>query len=348
VSYTESARAPSLACLATLLAGGLFLLAGACASGEVRTSTDSADVATVDTMPPPPPAAIQPRLASAAALPPLSGAAESVLPYLAFAPVGQEWFIAVARHKRMFVDIGRVDADVNRDSARAMAFREVVAKRATVAAGTTFRLRGACGAFDVKAGDAEAWNGRIVLRITGPSALDSIMRGRNAVFASAFRTDTESAVSRDSCNRTKPIEPDLATRLSEIRDSLERELRDGPQPLYERLRGKMTVASSQVAGCFGSARHALVVTLRSANAEWVRERLVLVDSTGRTMPMRVGDYRFRAHELLQAFDADGDGVDDLVTRAITERASATTILGIDLKSRRASRLAVGFANEQQP
>ena len=91
----------------------------------------------------------------------------------------------------------------------------------------------------------------------------------------------------------------------------------------------------------------LVVSLRAGNVEWVQERAVLVDTLGRATALRVTDYRFRAHELLGAFDADGDGVDDLATRATTERAGATTILVFDQKLRRLRRFLAGFAWEEQ-
>ena len=98
-------------------------------------------------------------------------------------------------------------------------------------------------------------------------------------------------------------------------------------------------------GCFGVARRALVVSLRAGDAEWVRERMVLVAPNGAVTPLRVSDLRFRAHDLLVAFDADGDGVDDLATRATTERAGGTTVLRVDLGNKRAERLAGGFAWE---
>ncbi|HVT41099.1 MAG TPA: hypothetical protein VHE78_18830 [Gemmatimonadaceae bacterium] len=125
------------------------------------------------------------------------------------------------------------------------------------------------------------------------------------------------------------------------------ELRTGPQPPYERLQRKLSFASSQVVGCFGAARVALSVSLKAGNTEWVRERIVLIDTLGKVTSLRVTDYRFRAHELLVAFDADGDGIDDIATRATAERAGATTVLSLDLKTRRLTRLVAGFAWEDQ-
>ena len=331
------------------MAAALTALAVACAPGDAPAKTESADLAPVDTAPPasPAPAALPVRKANRLPLPSLSRAADSVLPYLVFAPVGQTWFTAVVHNKRMLADVGRVDIDVRKDSARAAGYREAVERRGTVPLGTSFRLRSAWGAFDVKAVAADVWDGRIVLRLSGSPAFDSTVRAGSAVVATVFRTDSTAPATADSCDRHKPMDPGLTSRLVEVRDSLERELRTGPQPAYDRLRRKMTLATSQVSGCFGAARAALVVTLKAANAEWVRERLVLVDTLGRVTPIRVSDYRFRAHDLLHAFDADGDGVDDLATRASAEHSSATTVLAVDLKGRRATRLAAGFAKEGQ-
>jgi hypothetical protein len=129
-----------------------------------------------------------------------------------------------------------------------------------------------------------------------------------------------------------------------VRDSIESVLRM-ERPEYERLQRRTKAASSQVRGCFGDSRRALVVSLRAGDAEWVRERLVLVAPDGAVTQLHVNDLRFRAHDLLVAFDADGDGVDDLATRATTERAGGTTVLRVDLAKKRAERLAGGFAWE---
>jgi hypothetical protein len=108
----------------------------------------------------------------------------------------------------------------------------------------------------------------------------------------------------------------------------------------------MKLSTSSVRGCFGVARRALVVSLRAGDAEWVRERLVLVAPDGAVTALKVNDLRFRAHDLLVAFDTDGDGVDDLAARSTTERAGATTVLRIDVAKKRAERVAGGFAWEQ--
>lgn len=133
-------------------------------------------------------------------------------------------------------------------------------------------------------------------------------------------------------------------RVKVVRDSIEVDLRK-ERPPYERLQRRTKASSSQVRGCFGVARRALVVSLRAGDAEWVRERLVLVAPDGVVTPLGVNDLRFRTHDLLVAFDADGDGVDDLATRATMERAGGTTVLRVDIVKKRAERVAAGFAWE---
>ena len=77
------------------------------------------------------------------------------------------------------------------------------------------------------------------------------------------------------------------------------------------------------------------------------EPFVIVDPLGKATPVRISDFRFRAHDLLHAVDVNGDGIDDLATKASTEHAGATTLLALDLKARKANRFAAGFAWEDQ-
>ena len=285
----------------------------------------------------------------------LSRLADSLSNYLVFPPIGDTAFVVASRNKRMLVDIGRVDAEVRKDSARAAAYREAVEKRSPVTVGRKFTLRGPWGVEEVTATGVESWNGRIVLRIAGSPTMDSLARGKNTVVATAVvatagavgAAGAAGAAKTDSCDRVKPLSPELAARVTFVRDSLLDELRQGPQPLYERLKKNMSLTTSQVTGCFGgTGRVAFVATLKAANTEWVREKLVIIDESGKLTALRINDLRFRAHELLQAFDADGDGVDDLATRATTERAGATTVLLLDLKGKKVVRFAQGFSWEE--
>jgi hypothetical protein len=274
--------------------------------------------------------------------------ADSLANFITFVPVGESTFLAASRGKRLLMDLGRVDAEVRRDSARAAAYRAAVAARSPVKLGAQFRLRAPWGEEDVVAGAIDSWNGRVVMRLDGSATLDSAAKGKNVLVTAVLRRTTNAAPRPDSCVRTLPAaNTPLALRVVALRDSLERELRNGPQPLYPRLQKKLAIASSQVAGCFGTGRVALLVSLRAGNMEWVREKLVLVDTVGKATAVRISDFRFRAHELIHAVDANGDGVDDLATKASTEHAGGTTLLALDLKARKANRLTAGFAWEDQ-
>lgn len=300
----------------------------------------------------------------------LSPSADSVAPYLVFAPTGERQFVAAVRNSRWLLDVGRMDLDVRKDSAKARAFHEAARVLSPVAPRTVFRLWWAKGAEDVLADSFAVYNGRIVMRVLGSEALDSAVRAKGSPTALAVRADSAAPPVATACELR--VEPDSATqaalaarppaerraqlavqksadsayaaRVAFVRDSLDAELRASPPP-YERLQRRMKTSSSQVRGCFGAARRALVVSVRAGDAEWVRERLVLIAPDGAVMPLRVDDLRFRAHELLTALDADGDGVDDLAVKGTTHRAGSTAILRVDLATKRAERLAAGFVWE---
>jgi hypothetical protein len=106
------------------------------------------------------------------------------------------------------------------------------------------------------------------------------------------------------------------------------------------------VYSASIAGCFGIARLLVVASRRTADMEFAVERAALVDSTGKVHPLRFQDLRFKAHDPLYVFDADGDGLDDLAARGYAERSGGLSIMRLDLVARRLVRLASGFAWEQ--
>ena len=64
-------------------------------------------------------------------------------------------------------------------------------------------------------------------------------------------------------------------------------------------------------------------------------------------PLKVFDLRLRAHDIVYAMDADGDGVDDVATRGVTERAGALSILRLARAQKRLQRLTSGFAWEEK-
>lgn len=276
--------------------------------------------------------------------------ADSVRPFLVFAPTGESWFVAASRGKRMLLDIGRVDLEVRRDSAVAVAYREAVAAATPFRIGDRFTLRAPWGSEEVRATGIDSWNGRIVLVLAGSAVMDSAVQESATVTASAHRMPTSRTSSGAApggvapCVRV-PIAGAFADRLKVIRDSLEAELRSFGGPIYERLARRVTASSSRVSGCFGAGRALLAVSLRAGAAEWTRERVVLVDAYGNATPLAVEDLRFKVHDLLHAVDVDGDGFDDVAAVGRTLRAGGTTLLRYDEPKKRLVRLAAGFAWE---
>lgn len=174
-----------------------------------------------------------------------------------------------------------------------------------------------------------------------------------------------------SCVRDSASAP-LAARAVVVRDSLDALLRQTAMPPYEEVARTVTVQSSQVIGCFlppaakmaaaagGASRGVasapvtpvrglvLAVSLRDAGKEFLQERIVHIDdATGAVTPLRVADLRFKAHDLLAAYDADGDGVDDLAAKGVAEASGATVVLRFDQKTKKFLRLSSGFAWESR-
>jgi len=361
-SVVVAALLSAVACERGTPAGGAH--SAPVSATSVPSQTDSAARQTADS------AAAMAAAHDIAAARRLSPAADSLAPYLVFAPTEQGAFIAAARNKEWLLDVGRMDLDVRKDSAKTRLFREAAAALSPVAPRTVFRLAWAGGAEDVVADSFAVYNGRIVMRVLGSLALDSAARRASGGVALALRADSAAAPAASRCELR--AEPDSATRAAQaaltpaarraeaaarkaadsaydarlafVRDSIETTLR-AERPPYERLQKRAKVSSSHLRGCFGAARRALIVSLRAGDAEWVRERLALLAPTGDVTVLKVDDLRFRAHDLLTAFDADGDGVDDLAVKGLTQRAGGTAVLRVDLAKKRAERLAAGFAWE---
>ena len=131
-----------------------------------------------------------------------------------------------------------------------------------------------------------------------------------------------------------------------MRDSLVRFLTDSAKPPYERQLATVKIQSWSVPGCFGVGRALIIANKRTPEMDFAVERVALLDSTGKVVPMRFTDLRFHAHDPLYVFDADGDGVDDLAARGLGDRSGGLTIMRLDLAARRFVRLVSGFAWEQ--
>jgi hypothetical protein len=302
--------------------------------------------------------------------PPLSPLADSIAQYMVFVPATQTWFIVASRAKRVLLDLGRVDADVKTKPHRHTAYLEAVRKLSPVPIGTHFRLFTSSGTSDVTVKGFDVWNGRVVATLTAPHEIDSIGRAAPLFVASAERMDSTRADSlrradsaaradtvtgghpdsakapADTCRRGD-VPDSLRSRVLAVRDSLILWLDSLPPPPYQRLVKTEKPQWSTIVGCFGGARRiALAVDLRAGNNEWIRERVVLIDTLGAVTTLRVSDLRFKGHDLLMALDADGDGLDDLATRGFAEAAGGITILKLTDKNRLV-RLAGGFAWESR-
>src|SRR5688572_5189738 len=272
--------------------------------------------------------------------PALSPLADSIARSLVFLPRDQKWFTAAARGKRMLVDLGRVDVEVRKDSARAQAYREAVASRSPLAAGTRLRLHGPWGADDVEIAGFDTWSGRIVATLTAPSRVDSVARLIEPLPAAAVLADAQSAPIATSCSGDS-LPFGLVERVVTVRDSLEQQLRLETVMPYERLIPTIVVKTTVAPGCFVSGRTIIVSSLRAGAYEVVREKIVMISEAGAVSPVRLLGSRWRAHEAIYAFDADGDGADDLAVKGSSDRAGGMVIFKLVTGSR-LEKLTGGF------
>lgn len=279
----------------------------------------------------------------------LSPLADTIAQRLVFVPLVERWLTAAARTKKLYVDLGRVDIDLKKDPARLAAFSRAAAARSPFPIGTPFEVRGSWGSERGTLSGFEAYNGRIVGTLDGVAVGDSLARVTDPLVASVERSDASSATAGTAAATTcdRSANPELVARLTRLGKSIEDSLRASTdQPIYPRLKASLKARRSQVTGCFGAARGVVVVTLYGGDYEWVRERVMLVGDSA-IQKAAVRDLRFRAHEALEALDADGDGIDDLAARAWTPRGGGTVILKlVDTPPRRFERLASGFAWER--
>src|SRR2546423_3660820 len=164
--------------------------------------------------------------------------------------------------------------------------------------------------------------------------------GVAAAFDSLRLASTPVACTKDT------LSTDITTRAIAVRDSLVRFLTDSATPPYDRQLASAKIQSWWVPGCFGVGRALIIANKRTPDMDFAVERVALLDSTGKTVPMKFTDLRFHAHDPLYVFDADGDGVDDLAARGHGDRSGGLTIMRLDLAARRFVRLVSGFAWEQ--
>ena len=314
----------------------------------------------------------------------LSAAAATIANGLVFVPRDRNWFPVASRGRHMLIDIGRADVKLGKDSASKAAYLEAVTYLSPLALGTVLRVRAPYAVDEqAKVTGFDVWNGRIVARISVSHLLDSLARAEDMLPATAMRIDTvlRAGTGTDTSHhaadttRHSPIAPvitgtavtgahtdsvpalgaacthdtlptDLTTRAIAVRDSLVRFLTDSATPPYDRQVASARIQSWWVPGCFGVGRALVVVNKRTPDMDFAVERIALVDSTGKTVPMKIVDLRFHAHDPLYVFDADGDGIDDLAARGHGDRSGGLTIMRLDPATRRFVRLVSGFAWEQ--
>lgn len=312
---------------------------------------------------------------------PLSPLADSISNGLVFIPRDRTWFPVASRGKHMLVDIGRIDLNLKSDSATRGAYVEAVSRLSPLPLGTVLRLRGPYSIDEqVKITGFDSWHGRIVAKVSVSHLLDSLARAEDMLPATATRFDTvtaRAATAADTSHtkgsvtnvttttnptgapRTDSLQPppvactsrdtlstDLTTRAIAVRDSLVRFLTDSATPPYDRQLATAKIQSWWVPGCFGLGRALIVANKRTPDMDFAVERVALLDTAGKTVPIKFADLRFHAHDPLYVFDADGDGIDDLAARGHGDRSGGLTILRLDLAARRFVRLVSGFAWEQ--
>jgi hypothetical protein len=273
----------------------------------------------------------------------LSPLADSIAATLVFELKTQRDYLAASRAKKVFADIGRVDAPL-KTPARVRAYEEAVKVLSPVHIGDRYRLHGSWGQDDATVQSFDQWNGRIVVVLAVPPHVDSLAKGKLPLVALAVRADSALPPVVDSCERDS-ISVDLVARLSLIKDSLLTVLQNDTVKMVPRLMKLLHAQKTQAIGCFGKSRVMLFVAQWAGDYEYYHQIAVLVDTTGKITPIRVSDLRFKVHEALGALDEDGDGVDDIALRGRAPRIGGTVILRLDPVKRRLDFVDGGFAWE---
>jgi len=281
----------------------------------------------------------------------LTDAEQRVADGIVFAPAMIERFVVAARAKRLLLDIGRVDLETKLDAPQLALVRRVSSLVGPLSRVSFVRVQGSWGQEIDSIAGYDVWNGRVVAVLAASPRADSLLRKGATLLGVATRmlvpADTtardSTAVPAGGCVRDS-VPAGLPARVALVRDSLVRWVTDSLKPSYA-VAGKLAVRGDTVSGCFGAWRAAVVVTTRTPSFDWSDERTLLVAPDGKVVVARLRDLRLRTHESLVAFDADGDGVDELAARGLAQRMGAQTVLKLDPAARRFSRFASGFAWE---
>ena len=282
----------------------------------------------------------------------LTDAEQRVADGIVFAPSMIERFVVASRNKRLLVDLGRVDLATKQDAEQLALVRRVASLVGPLAHVSFVRVRGSWGMEVDSIKGYDVWNGRIVAVLAPTPRADSLLRKSAPLLGVATRMlvpadttppTTDTLAAAKGCARDS-VPPELPARVVLVRDSLVRWVTDSLKPPYG-LPTRLTVRGDTVSGCFGPWRALVVVTTRTPAFDWSDERALLVAPDGKAATARLRDLRLRTHESLAAFDADGDGIDELSARGLAPRMGAQSVLKLDPATRRFLRLASGFAWE---
>lgn len=275
----------------------------------------------------------------------LSALADSIGRQVTFLATFQRAFVAAGRHGHLLVDVGRIDTKLGTPE-RLHAFREAAAAFAPLGVGDRLRLRGPWGEIDAVVDGYREWNGRAVATIDAAPLVDSLARHADPLVVLALRADSAAAPVADRCDQRGKLPGRIAERASAVGDSLVAALRSDTAGWAAATAGKPPASRvTRVAGCFGTGRVMIFANVDATARQPARELAVLLDSAGGATPLAVNDIRFKTHEALRAFDADGDGVDDVAARGRAERSGGTVVLRLDPEKRRLTYVMSGFSWE---
>jgi hypothetical protein len=274
---------------------------------------------------------------------------------IVFAPKTAERFLVAARNKRLLLDLGRVDLEGKQTPEMLALVRKVSARVGPLARSARVRVHGTWGEETDSIVGYDVWNGRAVAVLGVEPRTDSLLKRSAPLVGVATRAAADSAAASSSTTAAPPggvcvrdsIPPTIQSRVTVVRDSLVRWMTDSLKPPFPRLLKATVVRGDAATGCFASWRAVVIVTSRTPSLEWNEERALLVAPNGGVTVARLRDLRLRAHESLMAFDADGDGVDELAARGLATRMGAQSVLKLDPAAKRFSRFASGFAWESR-
>jgi len=145
--------------------------------------------------------------------------------------------------------------------------------------------------------------------------------------------------------KTDTLGEALKLRVAELADSLAAVLEADTAKLTDRLKKSVKTQQSQAVGCFAHWHVILLVNQSAGDYEYVRQLGLVIDTLGVAMPLTVRDLRFKAHEVVQVFDADGDGIDDVAVRGHGNRIGGLVILRFAPDKKRLEYVMTGFAWE---